>query len=60
MINGSPDKVRWVFDGQRSGMQKRDIVKEVRRILTREPIPQRRHPNHRRWLDALDRIIMVA
>ena len=56
----SPDKVRWVFAGKRLRMQKRNVVKEVCRILTSKRFSQDRSPDYRRWLDVLDRIIVVA
>jgi hypothetical protein len=57
---GRPDEVRWVFDLQRLGRPKRAVVEEVRRILTPARFPGYRYPHHRRWLDALDRVIVVA
>lgn len=56
---GRPDQIRWVFDGQRLGRQKGDVVREVRRILASGRFSQTGHPDHRRWLDALDKIIVV-
>lgn len=57
---GNPNKVRWVFDGKRLGMQKRDILKQVRRVLARVQFPRGRPPDYRQWVAALDRIIVVA
>jgi hypothetical protein len=54
-----PDKVRWVFDSQRLGRPKRAVVEEVRRILSPAGFSGPRYPHHRRWLDALETIIVV-
>jgi hypothetical protein len=59
-LSGSPSQVRWVFDGQRLGMRKADVVREVRRILSSERLPTREYPGFRRWLSRLDEIILVV
>ncbi len=52
-----PNKVRWVFDGRRTGMPKSTIVREIRRIISSDR--SSRSPGYQRWLNALDRIIVV-
>lgn len=54
ILFADPDKVRWVFDGQRSGHSKRDAVRAVRRILDRLPPQHQEWPGYRRWINALE------
>jgi hypothetical protein len=57
---GSPDRVRWVFEGKRLRMRKPDVIRQVRRILTSDRFGMRAHPDHQRWLNALSRIIVLV
>jgi hypothetical protein len=54
-----PARVRWVFDGTRLGMGKRQVVETLQRLLARlRPGPGIGGPD-RRWLASLDRIVTV-
>ena len=55
----SPDRFRWVFDGNRTGMSKQAIVSSIRRSFSDLLLPSHRHPNLRRWLNRMDRIVLV-
>ncbi len=53
------DLVRWVFDGRRLRMSKRDVIQQIRKILTKGRFSLQGHPNLQKWLDALHKVIIV-
>jgi hypothetical protein len=57
---GEPAAVRWVFDGRQLGMEKGDVVRFARRVLSNARFPSGRRATHQQWLDVLNRIIVVV
>jgi hypothetical protein len=55
-IHSGPQDVRWVFSGQRLGLDRQEAVRQAQRLL----VVLRRDPAARRWVEALDQIMMVV
>lgn len=54
-----PAQVRWVFDGTRLGMGRRQVVETLQRTLARGRPGPGLGGSDRRWLASLDRIVTV-
>lgn len=55
-----PARVRLVFDGTRLGLQRRQVVESLQRILARARPGAGMGPSDRRWLASLDRIVTIV
>jgi hypothetical protein len=56
----SPNRVRWVFSRRLLGMSKRGVVRTVQRALIEPYSSANGNANRVRWLEALDRTIIVV